>query len=38
MEEGQQKMPLKHMYRAELIDKLRAAKLEEAMGQSLKSK
>ncbi|XP_076273502.1 mitochondrial ribosomal protein L28 [Rhynchophorus ferrugineus] len=37
MEEGQQKIAFKHMYRAELIDKLRAAKLEEAMGQSLKS-
>ncbi|XP_030767817.1 39S ribosomal protein L28, mitochondrial [Sitophilus oryzae] len=37
MEEGEKKVPLKYIYRAELIDKLRAAKLEEAMSQSLKS-
>jgi len=37
MEENEAKVPFKHLYRAELIDKLRAASIEEAMSQSLKS-
>ncbi|KAL1509100.1 hypothetical protein ABEB36_003894 [Hypothenemus hampei] len=37
IEEQETIVPLKHVYRAQLIDKLRAAHIEEAMTQSLKS-
>ncbi|CAG9765566.1 unnamed protein product [Ceutorhynchus assimilis] len=37
MEEQQTVVPLKHVYRSQLIDKLRAANIEEAMDESLKS-
>jgi len=37
IEEQKVVVPLKHLYRAQLIDKLRAASIEEAMSQSLKS-
>lgn len=37
IEEQETIVPLKHIYRAQLIDKLRAASIEEAMDQSLKS-
>ncbi|XP_066146888.1 large ribosomal subunit protein bL28m [Euwallacea fornicatus] len=37
MEEQHTVVPLKHIYRTELIDKLRAASIEEAMDKSLKS-